>query len=356
LEDKLAKFRQSLNKKAGQELAFSLALRNPAAVTKWISTGSTILDLLIDPGKVAGIPCGRICEIAGLESSAKSYLAAVIASNAKKQHGMDVAYFDSESSLDSEFLTKLGLPIDDILYIQAQSVEFVLESIEQLLQENPNPMLFILDSLAMCPTKFALEASYDPAASIGMKARIMSNGLPKLIWPLSNHGSTFLILNQLRDNITRDQGDKIINPYLAPGGKALAFSYSLRIWLTKERAKASKIMNEDGVQVGSTIKVEFKKSKFGAEGRKMELQILWGGSKIGILDEESWFDFLKDAKSPRLVSNGSWYVLRYNLETEEGKKFQSPSWMESMKDPVFRAAAYDAVKETCSSGALSSGD
>lgn len=347
-EDRLAKFRTSLNKKAGQELAFSLAIRNPAAVTKWISTGSTILDLLVDPGLIAGIPCGRICEIAGLEASAKSYMAAIIASNAKKI-GMDIVYFDSESQVDSDFLTKLGVPIDDMLYVQAQSVEFVLESIEQLMTENKNPMLFILDSLAMCPTKFSLESDFDPSASIGMKARILSNGLPKLVIPLANHGSTFLILNQLRDNITGDRGDRIINPYQTPGGKALAFSYSLRIWLTKQKSKASKLYDEKGNQIGSTIKAEFKKSRFGSEGAKCEFQILWAGNEIGIQDEESWLDYLKEKKSPYIVSSGAWYTLKNEPNGEEGKKFQSTTWIENLKEPSFKETVLKALKLACQS-------
>ena len=63
----------------------------------------------------SGIPVGRITELAGLEASGKSYLAAQIAANAQKQ-GFDVVYFDSESSLDSDFLEKAGCDVSNIIY------------------------------------------------------------------------------------------------------------------------------------------------------------------------------------------------------------------------------------------------
>ena len=103
----ISQLREMINKKAGANVAFDLTQDNPSDVTEWISTGSHVLDSIISRGKKAGIPAGRITELAGLEASGKSYLAAQIAANAQKQ-GFDVVYFDSESSLDSDFLSKAG--------------------------------------------------------------------------------------------------------------------------------------------------------------------------------------------------------------------------------------------------------
>jgi recombination protein RecA len=101
-------------------------------------------------GKPAGIPVGKVVEIAGLEGSGKSYMAAQIAANAQKKD-IDVIYFDSESAIDPSFLQNAGCDIGRLLYVQAQSVEFVLETIEELLGSNDNRMLFVWDSLALTP-------------------------------------------------------------------------------------------------------------------------------------------------------------------------------------------------------------
>ncbi len=99
----------------------------PTEVKEWIPTGSRWLNSIICRGKYAGIPIGKISEIAGLSASGKSYMAAQIAGNAQKM-GIDVVYFDSESAVDPDFLANAGCDIDNLLYIQAQSVEFSLRN------------------------------------------------------------------------------------------------------------------------------------------------------------------------------------------------------------------------------------
>ena len=92
-----------VNKKAGRNVAHDLTGDNPTQVKEWIPTGSRWLDCIISKGRVAGIPVGKVTEIAGLEATGKSYMAAQIAANAQKQ-GKLVVYFDSESAIDPSFL------------------------------------------------------------------------------------------------------------------------------------------------------------------------------------------------------------------------------------------------------------
>ena len=60
--------RDLLNKKAGAIVAYSLEETNPTDVEDWIPTGSRWLDSVICRGKLAGIPMGKIVELAGLEA------------------------------------------------------------------------------------------------------------------------------------------------------------------------------------------------------------------------------------------------------------------------------------------------
>ena len=96
-----------VNKKAGRNVAHDLTGDNPTSVKDWIPTGSRWLDSIICKGHRAGIPVGKVTEIAGLESTGKSYMAAQIAANAQKQ-GKLVVYFDSESAIDPTFLEQAG--------------------------------------------------------------------------------------------------------------------------------------------------------------------------------------------------------------------------------------------------------
>jgi recombination protein RecA len=327
----IQQMRDILNKKAGAVVAYSLEESNPTDVDEWIPTGSRWLDSIICKGKISGIPMGKIVELAGLEAAGKSYMAAQIAAHAQ-QKGIDVIYFDSESAIASDFMEKVGCDLSTLLYVQARSVEFVLETIEELLANNQNKMLFIWDSIAFTPTETDVEGDFDPQSSMAVKPRILSKAFSKLIQPLANSGSTLLCLNQLKTNITRSPQEALLSPYFTPGGKALAYAYSLRIWLTARKGKASFILNDAGFRIGNEVKAKIEKSRFGTQGRECTFKILWGGDDIAIQDEESWFEAIKN--SEQLKQSGAWYTLVFDDKKEV--KFQSKDWVEKLKDKDFR--------------------
>ena len=324
----ISSMRDIINKKAGMAVAHNLTSENPTEVKEWIPTGSRWLDSIICKGKLAGIPVGKVVEIAGLEATGKSYMAAQIAANAQKM-GIDVAYFDSESAIDPSFLEKTGCDVENLLYVQATSVEFVLETIEELLGSSENRWLFIWDSLALTPAISDIEGDFNPQSSMAVKARILAKGMSKLTVPIANSQSTFLVLNQLKANITRNPSEALTTPLVTPGGKAMIYSYSLRIWLTGRKAKASFVVDDKGFRIGSEVKVKLEKSRFGTQGRQCTFKILWG-DEIGVQDEESWFEAIKD----HLDRAGSWYSLKYEDGTEQ--KFQPSRWTEALEDDKFR--------------------
>ncbi len=192
-----------VNKKAGQNVAHDLTGDNPTSVKEWIPTGSRWLDSIICKGQVAGIPVGKITEIAGLQSTGKSYMATQIASNAQKS-GKMVVYFDSESAIDPSFLERSGCDLERLMYVQASSVEFVLETIEELLGATDEQLVFIWDSLAFTPSVSDVEGDFNPQSSMAVKARILAKGMSKLVIPIADKKATFIVLNQLKTNIPKD--------------------------------------------------------------------------------------------------------------------------------------------------------
>tara|TARA_R110002012_G_scaffold251576_2_gene429488 strand:- start:1526 stop:2674 length:1149 start_codon:yes stop_codon:yes gene_type:complete len=333
-----------VNKKAGRNVAHDLTGDNPTSVKEWIPTGSRWLDSIICKGRIAGIPVGKVTEIAGLESTGKSYMAAQIAANAQKQ-GKAVVYFDSESAIDPSFLERTGCDLARLMYVQASSVEFVLETIEELLGAAEDQLVFIWDSLAFTPSVSDVEGDFNPQSSMAVKARILAKGMSKLTIPLADAQATLIVLNQLKTNIPQGPNARIVamtTPYTTPGGKAMHYAYSLRVWLTGRKAKSSFIEDDKGFRIGSEVKVKLEKSRFGTQGRSCAFRILWGTEEIGIRDEESWFDAIKGAES--LTSAGAWYT----LSTSDGytKKFQPSKWTDLIKsDKEFRSHVIKIMDE-----------
>jgi|TARA_R110000824_G_scaffold179137_10_gene359276 recombination protein RecA len=333
-----------VNKKAGRSVAHDLTGDNPTSVKEWIPTGSRWLDSIISKGRVAGIPVGKVTEIAGLESTGKSYMAAQIAANAQKG-GKLVVYFDSESAIDPSFLERTGCDLGRLMYVQASSVEFVLETIEELLAATDEKIVFIWDSLAFTPSVSDVEGDFNPQSSMAVKARILAKGMSKLTIPIADKQATLIVLNQLKTNIPHGPNARIVamtTPYTTPGGKAMHYSYSLRIWLTGRKAKASFIEDEKGFRIGSEVKIKLEKSRFGTQGRSCAFRILWGTEEIGIRDEESWFDAIKGSDS--LTAAGAWYTLKTPGGYE--KKFQPSKWTPLIEsDPEFRAEVIKIMDE-----------
>ena len=332
-----------INKKAGRTIAFTGDQENPADVKDWIPTGSRWLDSIICRGQVAGIPVGRCTEIAGLESSGKSYMAGQIAREAQKKD-IKVLYFDSESTMSKEFLEKLGCTVEgenSVIIIQPDDIEQVLESIETVMSGDPDTrFLFIIDSLAMTPCRADLEKDFNPQSSMAQMPRVLSLGMKKLVVSLSRTQSTLLVLNQLKTNInTANPMMMLSQPWFTPGGKAMIYAYSLRIWLTGLKGKKTFIEDENGFRIGSEVKAKLEKSKFGTQGRICNFKILWAGENVGILNDESLLTAIKS--SDKLKNSGAWYTL-------EGydKKFQAATFPKLMQsDESFSKIVFDIIDE-----------
>jgi len=202
-------------------------------------------------------------------------------------------------------------------------------------------MLFIWDSMALTPSVSDIESDFNPLSTMAVKPRILSKGMAKLIQPIANTKSTLLILNQLKTNITRNTAEALTTPYFTPGGKALAYSYSLRIWLTARKGKSSFIFDDKGFRIGTEVKAKIEKSRFGTQGRQCAFKILWAGEEVKIMDRESWFEAVKS--SEKLTNAGAWFTLHY--EDGSTDKFQSKQWMTKLEDEKFRNRVMELLEE-----------
>ena len=85
----------------------------------FIPTGSLGLDIALGIG---GLPCGRIVEIYGPESSGKTTLTLQVVAEAQRM-GKTCAFIDAEHALDPVYAKKLGVNVDDLLVSQPDTGE-----------------------------------------------------------------------------------------------------------------------------------------------------------------------------------------------------------------------------------------
>lgn len=318
INDSLAELLVDLINSEMKDSAYLLGRdKTPANISDYVSSGSSLLDLIISNRKNGGFPTGRISVLAGLESSGKSLIAAHALSSTQKKGGVAI-YIDNESSCSDEFLKAIGLDLSKLVYIHLEAIEDIFSTIEKIIavirEKHPDTLItIVVDSIAAASSKKELEGNYDKEIYGGDKPAIISKALRKIVQKIARYKVALIFTNQLRMNINSGGfGD----PYKPTSGMALPFYSSMNIRLTK----MGKILHGENV-VGVKVKAIVNKSKISPPYRSCEFNVYFDR---GICDYEGWFNVLeradiiekpKKARSCRMIFDNVYEKI------EEIKKF-----------------------------------
>jgi len=191
----------------------------PLETDRMVSTGSTLLDLIISGSRIrgGGIPAGILCEFFGPSGCGKTAILSEIAASTQIRGG-SVLYADPEARLDKNYAQTFGLNIGADEYSRPDTVSELFETLWGWQPKNPNAINTIAsDSLAALSTDLEMES----ADKMGMRrAKEFSEGLRKTCRLIKNNGYIIACSNQLR------QGT---NGTSTPGGNAVPFYSSLRV-------------------------------------------------------------------------------------------------------------------------------
>lgn len=256
-----------------------------------ISTGSTLLDLAISSGRKygGGIPGGVFIEIAGPPSCGKTVLLCEIAGSIQRAGG-DVRFDDPEARLNKSFASIFDLDTEDIGYDKPDTVTQVFKNIREW---KPRGKAGIngsfTDSLAALSTD--LEMDNEDGDKMGQRrAKEFSEGFRKNARIIANQNFIMVASNQLRSKKNRFNPDAVDSP----GGWALDFYASCRIWATKVTPITKKV-KINGVtvekEIGATTTFFIKKSSIDKPHRKATLTIIYD---YGIDDVRENLQFIKD--------------------------------------------------------------
>ncbi|WAJ69787.1 recombinase RecA [Catenovulum adriaticum] len=265
---------------------------NKALDVESISTGSLGLDIALGIG---GLPCGRVIEIYGPESSGKTTLTLQVIAEAQKK-GKTCAFVDAEHALDPVYAGKLGVNIDELLVSQPDTGEQALEIADMLVRSNAVDVV-IVDSVAALTPKAEIEGEMGDH-HVGLQARLMSQALRKLTANIKKSNTLCIFINQIRMKI----GVMFGNPETTTGGNALKFYASVRLDIRRTGAV------KDGDEItGNETRVKVVKNKVAPPFKQADFQILYGR---GISKQGELLDL--GVKEGLVDKSGAWYSYNGN--------------------------------------------
>tara|TARA_B100002019_G_C21272131_1_gene602980 strand:- start:2802 stop:3809 length:1008 start_codon:yes stop_codon:yes gene_type:complete len=287
LEAALKKIEGEFGKNAVMRLGDS-----PRVDIDTVSTGSITINKALGIG---GLPCGRIVEIYGPESSGKTTLTLHVIAEAQKQ-GKTCAFIDAEHALDPVYAENIGVDTENLYVAQPDNGEQALEIAEKLVSSGAIDVI-IVDSVAALTPKAEIQGEMGDS-HVGLQARLMSQALRKLTSIVKKENSLCIFINQIRHKI----GVMFGSPETTTGGNALKFYASVRLDIRRTGT-----LKQGDKQLGNETKVKVVKNKLAPPFQEAKTLIRFG----------TGFDIYKEvvelgAEQKIIDKAGAWYSYNGN--------------------------------------------
>ena len=288
-----------------------------AMTVETTSSGSLSLDLAL----WGWYAKWRIVEIYGPESSWKTTLTLHAIAEVQKAW-WTAAFIDAEHALDPEYAKKIGVDVENLIISQPDYGEQALEIVEALVRSGAVDLI-VVDSVAALTPKAEIEwEMWD--SHMWLQARLMSQALRKITWPISKSNSTVIFINQIRMKIWV----MFWSPETTTWGNALKFYASQRIEV-RRKDKIETWSWVDKEAMWNRTKVKVVKNKIAPPFKEAEFDVMyneWISKTWEIVDIWSEHEIIK--------KSGSFYSY---WEIKMGQ------WRENVKN--FLAENTDLAKE-----------
>lgn len=279
---------KEITKKFGDGSCFILGQQSDNSISV-IPSGSLSLDEALGVG---GYPKGKIIEIYGPESSGKTTLC-IHAIREIQRLGGKAAFVDTEHGIDGDWLATCGVNVSELYISQPDSGETALEIVEAFIKSGEVDLV-VVDSVSALAPRAEIEGNFGDS-HMALQARLMSQGMRKLVGPASEYKTTVIFTNQLRQKI----GVFFGNPETTTGGMALKFYASVRLDVRKKEP----IKDKGQDVVGNKVSVTVRKNKVSAPAKIANLTIRYDEG-ISMIDE------LLDRELSVIEKGGAgWYTI-----------------------------------------------
>lgn len=274
--------------------------------TYWFSTGNYVLNKILSGSFNNGIPQGRLSGLAGPSGAGKSYLLANIVKNAQTE-GAIIVILDSEGALDNDFMSKIGVDVENNYYYNGVStVDHVVELTSALIKGykkdyghnnvDAPKLLIAIDSLDMLMTE-SEEKNFNSGiqkGDQGQKSKQVKAMLKTLVNSIKSHNISVVATTQVYKNqdLLNGEGVWVVN-------NAAKFSFSQIALLTRLKLRG------DGQEVeGIKMICEGMKTRFAKPYQKVVIEVPY---ETGMNPYSGLIDVLVSMNI--LERRGAWYYV-----------------------------------------------
>lgn len=294
-----------------------------------IPSGSTLLNCACSGNPFGAFGKGKVATIPGGSSSGKTVLVFntfAAASKLKRLKDYVPIYDDAEEALELDVEYMFNKKIANSIQPPATDGDGN-PKFSNTIQDFENniinwckkgvPFIYVLDSLDSLTSTAELEKAYKKALQAAKspderekvkgsmhtdKAKITGQVLRMCNSAIKKSGSILIIIQQEREKIGVVFGSK----KTTSGGKAPFYYSTHQIWLTKIGS-----IKEEGLDIGSNVKVQVKKNKLTGKRREIEFDIY---DDYGIDNLTSCVNFLCDHHWKKNKDKTSkWNVIEFDI-------------------------------------------
>lgn len=308
----------------------------------YIKTGLLLYDEII-----GGIPLGKYILISSKPGQGKTTLMVQLAQKIQEYKNNKLLYIDSEASMSRQRMLDLGLDVNNIIYSQPATIDsqgkLILTSLKHKQeQEDDEPFIFLVDSNTSLPPEQQIDDDDMVAKQPGVKQKINSQFLSKVINPLQRNNSTLIMISQLRTNITIGFGSFGGPSEDVIGGMALKYYQMQDIRLTEGSYKL------DSIDLYGKI-VHFRQVKNRLFSPNIRFDLILDFNR-GFTNDLSNLFFFKQMKKEELKiqkfddnplkSSGGWWKFSFNGSEEY--KFRQREFQDLYNTDIKFRKTYDS--------------
>lgn len=163
---------------------------------------------------IGGIPRGKIIHLWGMKHAGKSMLSYSIIAEAQKE-GIPCILIDAEAAATGDFIEAIGVDVEELNVVRPNDLEELCTMLRRLADSG---YLIVVDSIAAAESAAELERNLSKEhARVGGNARLWTSTLSTIRAKMLEHGTTLVLINQVRSNIGGGMYDPDYKPWGSEG-------------------------------------------------------------------------------------------------------------------------------------------